>query len=61
MIANKLPSVLYQPNGNSLSVERVLKQALMLLEEATPSDTLIDQTDVCLEDLTALLQCINRD
>ena len=54
MIAEKLPSVLYQPNCNSLSIERVCKQAEKLintLEWDKLPVNLQDEVNVCLEDL----------
>ena len=58
MIANKLPAVLYQPNSNSLSVERVLKQAIKLLADGAKFP---DELDICLDDLQTLLDNLDRD
>lgn len=65
MTADKLPSVLFVPcstagYSNSLSVERVLKQALELLEQCDVSPSLEDRLITCLDDLGTLLAHIDR-
>jgi len=60
MTKDKIPSVLYQPNGNSLSVERVIKQAMRLLEFAKISPDKEDLLINCVEDLNTLLAHIDR-
>ena len=61
MTANKIPSVLYQAHGNSLSIERVIKQTLDLLSLVPDSD---DATEarliVTIEDLETILSCLDR-
>ena len=61
MIANKIPSVLYQAHGNSLSIERVIKQALDLLSLVPASDDATeDKLNVTIEDLETILSCLDR-
>ena len=60
--ATKLPAVLQQPHGNSLSIERVLKLALELLihvpvEGNTRRE---DQVNTCESDLRDMLRAIDR-
>jgi hypothetical protein len=57
--ATKIPSVLQQPKGNSLSVERVLKQARDLLMNY-PSQNNENELMICIEDLETLIQNIDR-
>lgn len=61
-IAAKLPAVLQQPNGNSLSVERILRQAVALIEQLPITDNAAkeDSILVCIEDLTILINNITR-
>lgn len=57
MIANKLPSVLYQPHGNSLSVERVLRSAQQLIERHVPPEHADDHlATVIYDDLEVLIR-----
>ena len=61
-IATKIPSVLQQPHGNSLSVERVLKSVLDLLE-FVPVDgnpTREDRLNTTESDVQDLLRAIDR-
>jgi len=54
-IANKLPSVLFQPNGNSVSVERILKTAAELILQLHPEGPITnDRIVICLDDLETL-------
>ena len=59
MIANKIPSVLFQPNSNSLSIERVLRLAQRLILEGRLSDD--DQRVLtCWDDLETIIQNLER-
>ena len=62
MTWDKLPSVLQQPFGNSISVERALKQALELLAfipiNSPKREDMVNATE---EDLRAMIRAINRD
>ena len=61
MIANKIPSVLFQKHGHSLSIERVIKQALDLLSLVPVSDSAAeDKLNVTIEDLETILDCLDR-
>ena len=61
MIANKIPSVLFQAHGNSLSIERVIKQALDLLSFVPVSyNATEDKLNVTIEDLETILACLDR-
>jgi len=61
MIANKIPSVLYQSNNNSLSIERVLKMAKGLLMEAEWEKQINERLAItCIEDLEVILRNIER-
>lgn len=56
--ANKIPRVLFQPNGNSLSIERVLKMARELLNEIPINDdkVLEEKIIICQDDLIVMLR-----
>lgn len=62
MMSPKLPSVLQQPNGNSISIERALKQALDLLD-FLPINTpqLEDAVNATQDDLYTMLRAIDRE
>lgn len=52
MISTKLPSILQQPHGNSLSIERVLKLAIELINKVEWKDTATeDRCNTCQDDL----------
>jgi hypothetical protein len=58
----KVPAVLTQESGNSLSVERVLRLAYKIID-ATPVsayDSVENEKLVCLEDLDTLIRHIDR-
>jgi len=62
MVSDKLPSVLYRENGNSLSMERALKQMKELLEGIeTLEPERIDRLEASIDDCATMLLCINRD
>ena len=56
MTDDKLPSVLYRPNGNSLSMERALKQirGILLDPEAWTEDAL----NASLDDVNTMLEAL---
>ena len=63
MIANSLPGCLYQPNGNSVSVERILRTAKELIEKYGPisgeaDDVEVDLVTINLDDLETLIRNI---
>lgn len=61
MISTKLPSVLQQPHGNSLSLERVLKQAIELIDKVEWKDAQIeDRCNSCQSDLRDMLRALDR-
>jgi hypothetical protein len=62
MIAKKIPAVLFQENKNSLSLERVLKIAIELINElpTSASDAKEDKVIICLEDLEIILKNLDR-
>lgn len=60
MTADKIPSILFQPHGNSLSIERVLKLAIELIEQAELPERLNDRVTICLEDLQVILENLDR-
>lgn len=56
-----IPSVLQQPNGNSLSTSRVLNDAINLLQCLEYEiEVDFDRLDVCLADLQTMLASIHR-
>lgn len=60
-IDTKIPAVLQQPHGNSLSIERVLKLAIDLIDMVpwqTPQ--IEDRCNTCQDDLRDLLRAIDR-
>lgn len=59
-MAKKLPSVLQQPNGNSLSMERALKQIRSLLEygEFLGEE---DKVDASIDDIVTMLTSLDRE
>lgn len=57
-IADKIPSVLYQSKGNSLSVERVLKKAVELLNSCSCLPD--EEIEICIEDLETLIKNLDR-
>jgi hypothetical protein len=60
MSTNQLPSVLQAPKGNSISMERALKQILNLLENYT--DNIDDDViQASIDDVRTMLASINRD
>ena len=58
MTANKIPSVLFQSNGNSLSIERLLKQAIETI--LNPEDFNEHQRDNCLDGPETMLNNLDR-
>ena len=61
MKCENLPSVLQQPNGNSISMERALKQIKSLLEDACGRDTLlVDRHEASISDVEVMLASIDR-
>lgn len=58
--ADKLPAVLYQPNGNSLAVRRVLKMAIDLLSKGDYPKDLHDKVEICIDDLETLSKNIHN-
>lgn len=61
MIADKLPSVLYQPNGNSISMERALKQIRMLLDEYTDDQGIHEDVIMAsIDDVDTMLANLDR-
>ena len=58
MTSSTIPSVLYVPNGNSLSIERALKQAIKLLHYTTPEVS--DAVNVTIDDLETILRHLDR-
>lgn len=62
MNSRKLPSVLQADNGNSISMERALKQIRALLEQFTyeTDETNIDKFNASLDDIDTMLAAIDR-
>lgn len=59
--STKLPAILQQPHGNSLSVERVLKLAAHLIQEHVPAAHADDERAVnCYDDLQTMINSIDR-
>ncbi len=58
MVADKIPSVLFQEHGNSLSVERVLRMAQRCILGDLKDDA--NAKMVCYEDLDTLLRNLDR-
>jgi hypothetical protein len=59
--ATKLPTVLQQPNGNSISIERVLKMAIHVIERTATGDEVFERDVlVCLDDLNVMLANLDR-
>ena len=61
-IAAKIPSVLQQPHGNSLSIERVLERAIKLLDyvEAENGSGTAQYVIETQEDLRTILKNLDR-
>lgn len=60
MMSKTIPSVLQRPNGNSLSTERLLKQAVKHLKEYGPVDERWDEVQSCIDGLETMIYCIDR-
>jgi len=61
MTSSTIPSVLYVPNGNSLSIERALKQAIELLHYTVPvNEEVNDAVNVTIDDLETILRHLDR-
>lgn len=61
MMSRKIPSVLQQDHGNSLSTERLLKQAIELLEQAEWTDEKYnDDVFWCMDGLRDMVRAIDR-
>ena len=60
MIADKLPAVLQQPRGNSISLERALKQIKALLELGDFPEVLPDTILASIDDCEVMLANLDR-
>lgn len=58
MMLPYLPSVLQQPNGNSLSLERALKQIRQCLLDGGSDN---DREQASIDDVETMLAAINRE
>lgn len=62
MVSTKIPSVLFQPNSNSISMERLMKQTIELLEQL-PSDeggVLDDEINTVICSLQVIIANLDR-
>lgn len=62
MTADKIPSVLFQPNSNSISMERLMKQAIKLLEQMPSDDggVLDDEINTVICSLQVVIANLDR-
>ena len=60
MITNKIPSILFQPYGNSLSIERVLKNSINVLEQCDIPEHLECNRENAISDLQDMLKALDR-
>lgn len=63
MMSRQLPSVLQADKGNSISMERALKQIRYLLDlvDCDIGTGIIDQVQASVDDVETMLAAINRD